>query len=193
LGIARSVMEMHGGTITAESEGRNRGAQFTITLQTIPQPVPENQPAGPADGMSTLRRDRLAVSGEEPGCGRRILLVEDDMTTLRVLARLLIAQRHMVDTANCVRDALALAHANEYDVLISDIGLPDASGLDLMRQLRSQTKLRGIALSGYGTDTDVAASLEAGFQTHLTKPIDMLLLEQAIQGAQIARARAMIF
>src|SRR5205823_1289776 len=91
----------------------------------------------------------------------RILLVEDHGDTARTLCRLLRRTNRDVQTAANVEDALKCASANSYDLLISDLGLPDGSGLDLMRQLREKYNLKGIALSGYGMEEDMRRSHEA--------------------------------
>ena len=107
--------------------------------------------------------------------------------------RLLEGYGHRVQTANCVNRALKVAATGEFDLVISDLGLPDGSGLDLMHQLRTRHGIRGIALSGYGMDDDVQRSREAGFAHHLTKPISPDDLEAVIgqviqpQSAQTAQ------
>ena len=161
LAITRGIVEAHGGTIAASSPGAGRGARFTITLSAVPTPL-----AAPS---------RLDPPTPPPisGPGLDILLVEDDPTTLVVMARLLRSIGHRVTTADTVESALAASHSGRHQFLVSDIGLPDGTGLDLMRQLIA---LRGpipaIALTGFGKDEDVQRSLDAGFAAHLTKPID---------------------
>jgi CheY-like chemotaxis protein len=110
-----------------------------------------------------------------------ILLVEDHGDTARVLKRLLDRSGHHVRTADTVRSALAAAAAEPVDLVVSDLGLPDGTGFELMRQLVQLHHLKGIALSGFGTDTDVQRSRDAGFACHLTKPIDFRRLEEAIE------------
>jgi CheY-like chemotaxis protein len=109
------------------------------------------------------------------------LLVEDHETTLRVMARLLRRRGYDVVTTTTVQEALALAAPGRFDLLISDIGLPDGTGYELMRQLRQQGDLKGIALSGYGMEEDVRLSHHAGFMTHITKPVNLKMLEAAIE------------
>ncbi|HZK82360.1 MAG TPA: response regulator, partial [Humisphaera sp.] len=86
-----------------------------------------------------------------------------------------------VSTATGVKDALSLADTEKFDLLVSDIGLPDGSGWDIMRQLRPKQSLRGIALSGYGMDEDIRKSREAGFEQHLVKPVNFDMLQSAIK------------
>jgi len=100
-----------------------------------------------------------------------ILLVEDHGDSLRVMSRLLRMEGYHVYAARGVQEAAALAAANACDILISDIGLADGSGLDLVRQLKGLYPLQGIALSGYAAPDDVRAALDAGFDRHLCKPV----------------------
>jgi CheY-like chemotaxis protein len=121
----------------------------------------------------------------------RILLVDDHQDTNRAMARLLSRMGYDVQTAESMQSALATAEAaraasgagkaKPFDLLISDIGLPDGSGLELMRQLVQHQPIKGIALSGYGMEEDVRRSKEAGFYEHLTKPINFKRLEAAIR------------
>ena len=111
----------------------------------------------------------------------RILMVEDHEDTSRVMARLLKTQGYGVCTAKGVQAALAAAAREQFDLLISDIGLPDGSGLDLMRLLIKDRPIKGIALSGYASDDDVRQCREAGFAIHITKPIDFAKLEKVIR------------
>ncbi len=168
LAISRSLAEAHGGSLAAASAGHGRGATFTLTLPTtFARRQAEGHPS--AD-------DR----GVRPTPALRILLVEDNLDSLRVLARLLGRRGHSVVTASSLGEAVQLGAAEAFDVVISDIGLPDGSGLDLMRTIRAQVRLGGIALSGFGMEQDLRRSEEAGFTTHLTKPIDFARLEAVI-------------
>jgi CheY-like chemotaxis protein len=107
----------------------------------------------------------------------RILLVDDHEDTNRIMQLLLERLGHQVATAGSVNDALEAARAQRFDVLISDIGLPDGSGLDLMRQVSEIQPIIGIALSGFAMDEDAARSRKAGFDEHLTKPLNFKRLE----------------
>jgi PAS domain S-box-containing protein len=166
LAISRSIVEAHEGTLTAASAGRGHGATFTVNLATI---VPTSQSARPP------------IPWRRPEAGRdlRILLVEDDPMTSRIMARLLRQRGHTVTTANTLRDALAAAE-DDHDLVISDLGLPDGSGLDLMRQVTARGTVPSIALTGFGMESDVRRCHEAGFTAHLTKPIDFSKLEAMI-------------
>lgn len=111
----------------------------------------------------------------------RILLVEDHEDTLRVMAKLLRAWGYDVRTATTARAALAAASAEPFDVLISDLRLPDASGLELMRTLGALRPIRGIAITGAASEHDVERSREAGFALHFAKPVDFEELRKALE------------
>jgi DNA-binding response OmpR family regulator len=113
---------------------------------------------------------------------RRILLVEDHHDTARAMARLLNLSGFQVHTANCFAAAIQLCERETYDLVISDVGLPDGNGYDLMRQmLNKECTTKGIAVSGYGTEQDVKESLSAGFSEHLVKPVEFDALRDAIR------------
>lgn len=167
LAISRRLAEMHNGTITVHSEGPGRGATFTLILPAIAAPNGRSNTEPPAGSISSTPQ-------------LRILLVEDHDDTRASLTRLL-RRRHLVQDVQSIGSALDAASAAPFDLVISDLGLPDGSGLELMRQLRAQYQLKGICLSGYGMEEDVSQSKEAGFAHHLTKPIDFDRLESTIE------------
>lgn len=111
---------------------------------------------------------------------RPILLVEDHLPTTKVLVRLVQARGFRVLTAHSLAEARAVAAANDIGFLISDLGLPDGNGTELMKELRDRLGIVGVALTGYGMDADVAHAKEAGFVLHLTKPIQIGDLEKAL-------------
>jgi signal transduction histidine kinase/CheY-like chemotaxis protein len=166
LAVCKSLVELHGGSIEAKSEGKGRGTVFTVTLPTSPAPDRAVHAALPAEVRPTRPL--------------RILLVEDHEDTLLVMANFLETAHHQVQSARDVTSALELAGRHEFDLVVSDLGLPDGSGLDLMRTLRERHGLKGVAVSGYGTAEDVAQSLAAGFVEHLTKPVYPAKLKEAI-------------
>lgn len=170
LAIAKAVVEMQGGTITAASAGSNQGAAFTVRLNTrsVQPPAKSNGDAPPAQSQPAPAR-------------LRILLVEDHGDTARTLARLLQMSGFEVKTAGSAAAALQLAAADTFDIVVSDIGLPDATGYDLMRQIRDLHGISGIALSGYGMEEDMRKSREAGFADHIIKPVDVQQLQTVIQ------------
>jgi two-component system CheB/CheR fusion protein len=128
----------------------------------------------------------VAAAAEAAGAAarrhrHRILLVEDHDDTANIMSTVLRHQGHTVRRAASVAAALQAAQAEPFDLLISDIGLPDGSGLDLMRQIRQRQPVRGIALSGFGMEDDVHRSRDAGFDEHLTKPVSLDVLETTIK------------
>ena len=167
LSISKGLAELHGGSVVAASAGPGQGSTFTLSLPVL-------RDFDPAEVAS-------ATDGEEPAGSLRVLLVEDHVDTIRTMTRLLDSHGHSVRTADCLAAALRAAAAETFDLLISDIGLPDGSGLDLMRQLHAQYALKGIALSGFGTEEDLRKSKEAGFAAHLTKPVNLKELERVIR------------
>ena len=169
LTISKAIVELHGGKICAESRGLGLGATFTIELATV-LPFPTTQ-ITPPQPQSQTDSHRL-----------RLLVIEDHEPTLAVLKRLLCRHGHDVLTACTVKDALLLATTHPFDLVISDIGLPDGNGIDLMRQLTKDYGLRGIALSGYGMAADHAKTQQAGFLAHLVKPINFDQLHSVLQG-----------
>ena len=127
------------------------------------------------------RLDAVRPSGDKAnGSVLRILLVEDHEDTRHTMARLLQRWGHRVEAAASARAALSLAAEHPFDLVISDLGLPDESGDGLMSKLRDGFGIQGIAVSGYGMDHDVAKSQAAGFIYHLTKPIQVERLKQLV-------------
>ncbi|HYE19377.1 MAG TPA: ATP-binding protein [Tepidisphaeraceae bacterium] len=166
LHICKALVDAHGGRITAASDGPGTGAAFAVEVALTD---------APAATSSTGHTPAVDVPG------LRILLVEDHADTAKVMQRLLAGAGHTVAVACTVQAALRqLAETGGADLLISDIGLPDGSGLDLMRQVAQTYGLKGIALSGYGTEADVAECASAGFAAHLTKPVPLSALRRAI-------------
>jgi PAS domain S-box-containing protein len=167
LSISKSLIDMHGGELTAASEGKDRGSLFTIELPTVAAPAPPPKPG--RDGASNNGKRSI-----------RILMVDDHADTSAAMKRLLEKLGYQVDLADSVESALAFSDRN-FDLLISDIGLPDGSGLDLIRQLTQRRPVKGIALSGFGMEDDIRRSKAAGFLEHLTKPVNFARLEAVIQ------------
>ena len=111
----------------------------------------------------------------------RVLVVEDHPDTAEVIARLLRASGYVVKTAHTAAVALQFAAAEPFDVIVSDIGLPDATGYDLMKEIKSRYPMKGIAMSGYGMDEDLRKSREAGFSDHIVKPANVAQLDRSIR------------
>ncbi len=167
LAISKALVEAHHGSISAESRGRDSGATFTALFPTCERnAIPESSDAP----RSTAKRRSV-----------RLLLVEDHEDTNRSLTRMLRRRGYEVHPANDIRSALDLATRKQFDVLVSDIGLPDGSGIDLLKALREKRDVFGIALSGYGMEEDIRRSGEAGFSHHLVKPVDLNKLDSIIQ------------
>ncbi len=175
LAICRGVVEAHGGHISADSPGPGRGATFRIRLKTTDVPGDVRE-AG-------VRSVRDPHSAEIPARTRlNILLVEDEPTSLQLMSKLLVGLGHDVVTAGTAADAWgAFQQTGGFDLIISDIGLPDGSGLDLMQRFRAVRSVPAIALTGYGMEEDIRRSREAGFSAHLTKPIDFSKLAAMIR------------
>ena len=169
LAISRALAEQHGGSLSATSEGWEKGATFTLKMP-IAKAVPAIKSDLPSGGpkVDVLKQ-----------C--RILLVDDHLDTARAMGRLLKRWGCEVQTADSVAAALKVADTSQFDILISDIGLPDGSGLDLIRQLKTKYPVRGIAVSGFGMEEDLSSSRRAGFAEHLVKPVDLGQLETTIR------------
>jgi signal transduction histidine kinase len=167
LAISKALVEAHHGSISAESQGRDSGATFTALFPTCERnAIPKSSDAP----RSTAKRRSV-----------RLLLVEDHEDTNRSLTRMLRRRGYEVHPANDIRSALDIAARKQFDVLVSDIGLPDGSGIDLLKALRAKRDVFGIALSGYGMEEDIRRSGEAGFSHHLVKPVDLNKLDSIIQ------------
>src|SRR4030095_8610231 len=166
LAISKTLVEAHHGTITAQSDGRNKGSTFTLIF-----PTRDRSKAQIAPAVSRTLAQRQPM---------RILLVEDHEDTNRSLTNLLRRRGYQVQSALTFQSALELRAKGEFDVLISDLGLPDGSGIDLIQKLASKPPL-GIALTGFGMEQDIRKSREVGFQHHLVKPIDLNKLDSLIQ------------
>lgn len=167
LAICKALMDLHHGSIRAESEGPGRGSTFIIEI--------------PGQVMTATTRIRLSrPTATRGGPQLRLLVVDDHPDTLRTLTRLLTRAGHHVLNASTVAQAVAVAEKESFDMLVSDIGLPDGDGHEVMRRVRALRHVPGIAMSGYGTDDDLQRSAEAGFSEHLTKPVEFLALQRAI-------------
>jgi signal transduction histidine kinase/ActR/RegA family two-component response regulator len=166
LAISKTLVEAHKGTITAESAGRNEGSKFTLVFPTSEKAEP---PVAPAMSPTVAERQPM-----------RILLVEDHEDTNRSLTSLLRRRGYQVQSALTFQSALELSAKEKFDVLISDLGLPDGSGIDLIQKLASKPLL-GIALTGFGMEQDIRRSRDVGFHHHLVKPIDLNKLDSLIQ------------
>ena len=177
LAISRAICQLHGGAISATSEGKGKGATFSIRLHCAKPVVAkesERQAAKTPDAVATQ--------------SMRILVVEDHPDTAEQFARLLRRAGHEVTCASGIKEAQGYALATPekdrngaFDILISDLDLPDGSGRELMRNLAQRYPIRGIAISGHGMKEDVDGSMEAGFSYHITKPVNWPELKSVIE------------
>ncbi|MBW3550291.1 MAG: response regulator, partial [Proteobacteria bacterium] len=170
LALVHTIVDLHGGTVHADSPGPGQGSVFTVELPSVqPMQEPPGLRSAPAGG----------VSGP-----LRIVVVDDNADALQTIALLLQLQGHLVRTFDSAESALHSAGEDPADVYILDIGLPGMSGLELARRLRGHPRAAGamlLALSGYGQTTDVEASRAAGITEHLVKPVDPERLRRALR------------
>jgi signal transduction histidine kinase/DNA-binding response OmpR family regulator len=175
LTLVQRLVELHGGSVRAYSEGLGRGSEFVVRLPVVCQPAAEERPASraPSSGASTS-----------------VLVVDDSKDTADSLAMLLGLCRHQVYVANNGARALELAREHRPQVVIMDIGLPGMDGYETARRLRREAGMESaflIAMTGYGQQEDRLRSREAGFNEHLVKPVDLAVLQEFIGRAQSQR------
>jgi signal transduction histidine kinase len=170
LTISLRLVELHGGSLKATSRGRDQGATFTVELPSLACTVARST-ASPRSSPSSSPFRRL-----------RILVVEDHAATRNVLKNLLDRRGHDAMSAGSVGEALQVSAGASFDLVLSDLGLPDGTGWELMKQLRAgHPGLIGIALSGYGMENDLKQTQEAGFSAHLIKPVTIEKLDEALR------------
>ncbi|MES2596771.1 MAG: ATP-binding protein [Verrucomicrobiota bacterium] len=168
LAISKALIDFHGGSIRAESAGAGQGATFVIEI--------------PGKLLTATARIRLTAPPiTTPLPSLRLLLVEDNLDTARVLTKLLTRAGFTVLSASDVATATAISDAESFDVLVSDLGLPDGTGHEVMRRVRHTHHVPGIAMSGYGMDEDLRRSRDAGFVEHLVKPVQASQIIDAIR------------
>jgi signal transduction histidine kinase/CheY-like chemotaxis protein len=179
LAISKAMIEAHGGVLKARSVGLDHGSTFTVELGTVDAPVEAPEPPrAPAIAGTALRH--------------KILLVDDHEDTCTGMRMILERRGYRVRTADSVQGALDLAEEYEFELIISDLGLPDGTGFDLMKELirRRGDGIRGVALSGFGMESDIERSMEAGFEEHLIKPVNLErlgeILHQVFPPAEVA-------
>ena len=162
LTLANQLVEMHGGTVTAASEGPAKGSEFTIRLPAVAEPVDESPPLEQSPSAQT-------------SAALRVLLADDNPDTAAGMTELLRASGHRVTTTGDGLSALESARAERPEVILLDIGLPRMDGYQVARKLRAEVGCADavlIAISGYGQEQDRRRSREAGFDHHLVKPVD---------------------
>ncbi|HZI19618.1 MAG TPA: PAS domain S-box protein [Pyrinomonadaceae bacterium] len=183
LALVKSFVEAHGGSVAASSDGPGRGSRFSVTLPLIPAPA-----APSSDGQPTTAE---AEPCAEEVC--RILLIEDAPDTLDMLRVVFEGRGYTVAACLDAESALSAAETEHFDLVVSDIGLPRLDGYELIRRLRSLPHMGGapaIALTGYAAPKDAAAARDAGFDTHLPKPVDPAALTAEVERLLQARASA---
>lgn len=159
LAISKLLMDLHEGHIEVESRGRSQGATFRVALALAP----------PELNAKTAKPQAARKAAES----LRILLVEDHGDTRQTLSRLLRHFGHQISVADCTQAALEFVDLKEFDVVLSDIGLPDGTGYEVISQAKRKHRVTGVALTGFGSDEDIRRGKEAGFDYHLTKPVDV--------------------
>jgi PAS domain S-box-containing protein len=179
LAIAKEIVELHGGTVRAASEGEGRGAEFTVRLP-VRAVRAERVPA-----MPTLPRDRGGPRPPRRLDGVRVLVVDDEADARSLGARVLGRAGAEVATAGSVREAMERMTGQPPDVLLSDIGMPDEDGYDLIRRVRALPPGAGgltpaAGLTAFASESDRRRTREAGFQLHLSKPVEPGLLVEAV-------------
>ncbi len=183
LSIVKNLVELHGGSVRAQSEGSGHGATFTVTLPLAP--VRQDNPGRrhPDSGQET----RCLVNVELDGV--RVLVVDDERDSLELVRRLLKECKADVMLASSAEDGLRLVSENAPDVIVSDIGMPGKDGLEMMRELRAQvvgkqSKIPAIALTAFARSEDRTRAMLAGYQVHLSKPVEPQELLAAVAISQ---------
>jgi CheY-like chemotaxis protein len=197
LAIVRHIMELHGGTVEATSEGPGRGATFRLKLPlsvanraTVINAAPAVHPAVP-----TITAGSLASADLPDLAGTRVLVIEDEPDAREMVAYLLRQRNADVVVATSVDDALKIIDARVPDVVLSDIEMPGRDGYDLIRTLRARSPERGgtvpaAALTAYSRPEDRAQSMLAGFDAHLSKPVDLAELVATVVRLNSRRPRS---
>jgi len=174
LAISKAIVDAHQGELTATSQGRGCGTTMTLRMRVVAPPafLHAEQHLTPEQSSSAIPPSHHPL---------RILLVDDHKDTVCTLKRLLTHLGYEVAAAESFHDALELAATKNFNLLVSDIGLPDGNGLDLLKQIREHQRIDGIALSGFGMEDDLRKSREAGFADYLIKPVNLDRLQAAIR------------
>jgi CheY-like chemotaxis protein len=179
LTIARQLVELHGGSISAASPGKGQGTVFTVSLPLL---RPQEQEVTKEHAVAA--QPAGAASPSPPLAGLRVLAVEDDESTLDALTELLSLRGADVTPAASVSQALEALQELDPDVLVSDIGMPERDGYDLIREVRARgrdaTDLPAVAVTAFASPEDRQRALAAGFQVHLAQPVDPKELTQVI-------------
>jgi CheY-like chemotaxis protein len=177
LTLSKRVVELHGGTIEATSAGLGKGSEFIVRLPLLES----RQPKPPAPSV-----DAAPV---HDGTGQRILVADDNVDSAAMLAVALRVKRHDVRTAHDGISALEIAAKFEPALAILDIGMPKLNGYDVARRLRARFKDRIVlvAITGWGQEDDKRRAVEAGFDHHLTKPVELQAVDRILSGLETAK------
>lgn len=184
LTLARLLAEMHGGSVRAESDGLGRGSRFIVRLPSVPHET-ESTSAIPASHRDIPTHGR--------GLPARVLVVDDNEDAAHTLRLLLEEEGHRVETAHDGPSALSAALRLQPDVVLLDLGLPEMDGLEVARRLRARSPERQpllVALTGWGQEKDKARTRSAGFDLHVTKPVEPRRICAVVAGAMRATADA---
>jgi PAS domain S-box-containing protein len=175
LALVKSFIEAHGGTVAATSAGAGRGSRFTVSLPLVRPELPTPAPASVATMTETPRE----VEG-----ARHVLIVEDAPDTLDMLRVTFAVRGFRTSACATPEEALSIAADEHFDIIISDIGLPNIDGYELLKLLRARSPhlrdVPALALTGYAAQKDVNAALSAGFSAHLAKPFDPITLAATV-------------
>ena len=178
LALVRQLVQLHGGTISAESGGPNKGARFTVRL-----PLTQETASPVLASSGTLELNVLSQTN--------FLIVDDSEDTIQMLQELLKIGGANVMTANNGAEALRIAQENEFDVILSDISMPEMDGFEFLQRLRKidgRQDVPVIAITGFGRNDDIARVRAAGFYSHLTKPLNLQALTEVLK--QLAKEKS---
>ena len=172
LAISKAMIDAHEGTLQVRSSGTGQGATFSVELATVDAPTETEE----VSRTPTLTGASLQ---------HKILLVDDHVDTCVGMKMILERRGYRVKTAHDVAGALEIAQDYQFDLLISDLGLPDRTGFELMKELRRLRgdSIRSVALSGFGMESDIERSHEAGFDEHMIKPVNLERLGEILRRA----------
>jgi CheY-like chemotaxis protein len=179
LTLARTLVQLHGGTVEARSEGVGRGSEFVLAV-----PIGAPAPGAPAPGA--VEPERTVTRG--PGVSLRVVVADDNIDAASTLALALESLGHVVQTAHDGREALEIARALQPAVMFVDLGMPGLTGFDVAQAVRRSTWERVptlVAVTGWGQDEDKRRSREAGFDVHLVKPVDRLTVERLLAAIEV--------
>ncbi|HVS21345.1 MAG TPA: response regulator, partial [Pyrinomonadaceae bacterium] len=182
LSLVKSFVEAHKGSVEAESEGVGFGSRFTVRLPRLDS------------ARATAQRVTKEIETEAQPQTAHLLIVEDDADTLEILQATFEARGFRVTTCASAAEALELAPVNSIDLIVSDIGMPEMDGFEMMKRMRrlaSMNDVPAIALTGYASRKDAEMALGAGFNAHVSKPVDpaelTTLIDQLLAKARVAK------